>query len=184
MAEEVLCNLNHKKRQRQFQGESPKEILTVFFSWKDDPLVARACTLEVPSPRDTYQSITSELLQRYSSDKHLLPKSTYRKAKGDGVRTITYWAHTSEAASGKSGRHVTKITEADIHQPTLTLCHRLAMTMPNPFPYLCITVVLLTDGEELSPHIQSHRVHRNATIWFGRLGRRGTTSVGRGYVDK
>ena len=81
MAEEALCNLDHKKRQRQFQGESPKEILTVFFSWNDDPLVARVCALEVPSPRDTYQSITSELLQRYSSDKHLLPKSTYRKAR-------------------------------------------------------------------------------------------------------
>ena len=41
--------------------------------------------------------------------------------------------------------------------------------MPNPFPYLCITVVLLTDGEKLSPHrdVQNHRVHQNATISFG-----------------
>ena len=64
---------------------------------------------------------------------------------------------------------MTKITEAEIHQPTLTLCHRSAMTTPKPFPYLCVTVVLLTDGGELSPHkdIQNHRVHQNATISFG-----------------
>ena len=126
--------------------------------------------IKAPSPRDTHQPIVSELVQRYSSDKKLLPRSTHRKAIGKGVRTITYGAHTSDAASGKSGRHVTKITEADIHQPTLTLCHRLAMTMPKPFPHLCITVVLLTDGEELSPHkdIQNHRVHQNATVSFGK----------------
>ena len=61
-------------------------------------------------------------------------------------------AHTSNAASGKSGKHVTLITESVNHGPTLTLCHRLATTMPSPFPYLSITVVILTDGEELSPH--------------------------------
>ena len=42
--------------------------------------------------------------------------------------------------------------------------------MPKPFPYLSITVVLLTDGEELAPHkdIQNHRLHQNATISFGK----------------
>ena len=93
----------------------------------------KAYAVEAPNPKNTYQSIVSELIQRYSSDKKFLPRSIYRKAIGDGVRTITYGAHTSEAASGKSGRLVTRITEAEIHQPTLTLCHRLAMTMPNLF---------------------------------------------------
>ena len=99
-----------------------------------------------------------------------MPRSTYRKAIGEGVRTITYGAHTSNAASGKSGKHVTLITESVKHNATLTLCHRLATTMPKPFPYLSITVALLTDGEELSPHkdIQNHRLHRNATISFGK----------------
>ena len=64
---------------------------------------------------------------------------------------------------------MTLITESMNHNPTLTLCHRLATTMPKPFPYLSITVVVLTDGEELSPHrdIQNHRFYQNATISFG-----------------
>ena len=44
---------------------------------------------------------------------------------------------------------MTLITESMHHNPTLTLCHRLATTMPKPFPYLSITVVVFTDGEEL-----------------------------------
>ena len=64
---------------------------------------------------------------------------------------------------------MTLITESMVYNPTLTLCHRLATTMPKPFPYLSITVVLLTDGEELAPHkdVQNHRFHQNATISFG-----------------
>ena len=64
---------------------------------------------------------------------------------------------------------MTLITESVNHGPTLTLCHRLATTMPSPFPYLSVTVVLLTDGEELSPHkdVQNHRLHQNATISMG-----------------
>ena len=55
------------------------------------------------------------------------------------------------------------------HHPTLTLCHQLPTTMPKPFPYLSITVLVLTDGEELSPHkeVQNHRLHQNATVSFG-----------------
>ena len=42
--------------------------------------------------------------------------------------------------------------------------------MPMGFAYLAITVVILTDNEELSPHrdIQNHRLHQNATISFGK----------------
>ena len=117
-----------------------------------------------------YEAISAEILQQYSQNVRLIPRTSYRKAIGDGIRTITYGAHTSEAASGKSGKHVTLITESVNHNPTLTLCHRLATTMPKPFPYLSITVVPPTDGEELSPHkdIQNHRLHQNATISFGK----------------
>ena len=116
-----------------------------------------------------YEAISVELSAEILTNLRLIPRSTYRKAIGDGVRTITYGAHTSNAASGKSGKHVTLITESMNHNPTLTLCHRLATTMPKPFPYLSITVVVLTDGEELSQHrdIQNHRFHQNATISFG-----------------
>ena len=42
--------------------------------------------------------------------------------------------------------------------------------MPRCVPYLAITVVALSTGEELSPHrdIQNHRHFRNATISFGK----------------
>ena len=141
----------------------------MFFSWEDNPIVQALSTVTPPGDKTRYEAISVELLQKYSQNLRLIPRSTYRKAIGEGVRTITYGAHTSNAASGKSGKHVTLITESMNHNPTLTLCHRLATTMPKPFPYLSITVVVLTDGEELSPHkdIQNHRLHQNATISFG-----------------
>ena len=85
------------------------------------------------------------------------------------MRAITYRAHTSNAASEKSGKHVANITESEVHQMTVTLCHQLATTMPRKFPYLSITVVVLRDNEELAPHpdIQNHRLHQNSTIAFG-----------------
>ena len=48
-------------------------------------------------------------------------------------------------------------------------CHKLATLMPEKFPYLSITVVLLTTGESLLPHkdIQNHRLSRNITTSFG-----------------
>ena len=169
MAEDVLCSLNNTHLNRPLEGESPKEVLTVFFSWEENPIVQAMSTVNSPRDKTRYEAISVELMQQYSQNLRLIPRSTYRKAIGDGVRTITYGAHTSNAASGKSGKHVSLITESVNHNPTLTLCHRLATTMPKPFPYLSITVVVLTDGEELSPHrdIQNHRFYQNATISFG-----------------
>ena len=123
--------------------------MTVFFSWEETPTAHAMSVVASPGDKTRYEA-RSELLQQYSQNIRLIPRSTYRKAIGEGVRTRTYGAHTSNAASGKSGKHVTLITESVNHGPTLTLCHR-ATTMPQPFPYLSITVVLLTDGEELSP---------------------------------
>ena len=70
IAEEVMCHLEPKQRQRPFQRESPKDVLTVFFSWNDDPPPVKAYAVEAPNPKDTYQSIVSELVQRYSPDKN------------------------------------------------------------------------------------------------------------------
>ena len=131
-----------------------------------------ACAVSCVTPWDKtrYGAMSAELLQHSSQNIRLIPRSTYR----EGVRTTTCGAHTSNAASGKSGKHVTLITESVNHGPTLTLCHRLATAMPSPFPYLWVTVVLLTDGEELSPHkdVQNHRPHQNATSpWvIGKVG--------------
>ena len=170
MSEDVCCSLDQTQLHRPFKGESPKEVLTVFFSWQETPTVHEVSVVEPPGDKVRYEAISEELLQQFSQNIRLIPRSTYRKAIGDGVRTITYGAHTSNAASGKSGKHVTLITESVNHGPTLTLCHRLATTMPSPFPYLSVTVVLLTDGEELSPHkdVQNHRLHQNATISMGK----------------
>ena len=125
-----------------------------------------ACSLD----QELYLNITSELLNLFLNDPQLVPRSSYRKAIGEGIRTITYGAHTSLAAVQKSHKFVTNITTADNHQSTLLLCHKLAALMPKSIPYLCITVVVLTTGEDLAPHrdIQNHRHFRNATISLGK----------------
>ena len=170
MAEDYTAELTDLTLNRPFKGQSPKEVLTVFFYWdpeRTDILVNYvACSLDL----ELYLNITSELLNLYLNDHHLVPRSSYRKAIGEGVRTITYGAHTSLAALQKSRKFVTNITTADNHQHALLLCHKLATLMPRSIPYLCITVVVLTTGEDLAPHrdIQNHRHFRNATISFGK----------------
>ena len=170
MAEDYTEELTENTINRPFKGHSPKEVLTVFFYWdpeRSDHMVNYiACSLDL----EMYLSITSELLNLLLNDPHLVPRSSYRKAIGEGVRTITYGAHTSLAALQKSHKFVTNITTADNHQRVLLLCHKLATLMPRSIPYLCITVVVLTTGEDLAPHrdIQNHRHFRNATISFGK----------------
>ena len=170
MAEDYTEELTENTINRPFKGHSPKEVLTVFFYWdpeRTDHMVNYiACSLDL----EMYLSITSELLNLLLNDPHLVPRSSYRKAIGEGVRTITYGAHTSLAALQKSHKFVTNITTADNHQRVLLLCHKLATLMPRSIPYLCITVVVLTTGEDLAPHrdIQNHRHFRNATISFGK----------------
>ena len=170
MAEDYTEELTENTINRPFKGHSPKEVLTVFFYWDpertDHMINYIACSLD----SEMYLTITSELLNLLLNDSHLVPRSSYRKAIGEGVRTITYGAHTSLAALQKSHKFVTNITTADNHQRVLLLCHKLATLMPRSIPYLCITVVVLTTGEDLAPHrdIQNHRHFRNATISFGK----------------
>ena len=105
----------------------------------------------------------------YGNDPKLIPRSTYRKNVGEGIRTITYGAHTSLVASERSGKFVTNVTTAVGHEVCLMKCHKLATLMPEKFPYLSITVVHLTTGEALLPHkdVQNHRLFRNITTSFG-----------------
>ena len=81
----------------------------MFFYWdpeRTDILVNYvACSLDL----ELYLNITSELLNLYLNDHHLVPRSSYRKAIGEGARTITYGAHTSLAALQKSHKFVTNI---------------------------------------------------------------------------
>ena len=87
-----------------------------------------ACSLDL---EELYLNITNELLNVYLNDHHLVPRSSYRKAIGEGVRTITYGAHTSLVAVQKSHKFVTNMTTADNHQHALLLCHKLATHLEN-----------------------------------------------------
>ena len=115
MAEDYTEELTEVTINRPFKGHSPKEVLTVFFFWdpeRTDHMVNYiACSLDL----EMYLSITSELLNVLLNNPLVL-RSSYRKPIGEGVRTITYGAHTSLAALQKSHKFVTNITTADNHQ--------------------------------------------------------------------
>ena len=130
ISEENFHSLFLEEQGRRLTGNVPKEILTVLFllGWRTVVNVAKAT-----KGQSTNLTLTNDLFNLYSNDPKLLPRSTYRKNVGDGVRTITYWV------------------------------------VPERLPYLCITIVLLTDGESLLPHmdIQNHGLFKNATTSFG-----------------
>ena len=170
MSEDYIASLEDAEVNRQFHGKLPKEVLTVFFYWDSHRPQASINYIAASTDQESYLAITQDLLNIYLNDSLLIPRSTYRKAIGDGVRTITYGAHTSLAAYKKSHKFITNITTAERHESALLLCHKLATLMPRSVPYLAITVVALSTGEELAPHrdIQNHRHFRNATISFGK----------------
>ena len=95
MAEDVMCSLNTTQLTRPFKGESPKKVLTVFFSWEETPMVQSISTVVSPGDKKRYEAISVERLQHYSQNLRLIPRSTYRKAIGEGVRTITCGAQAS-----------------------------------------------------------------------------------------
>ena len=84
--------------------------------------------------KSQYLTLTNDLFNMYSNDPKLIPRSTYRKNVGEGIRTITYGAHTSLVASDRSGKFVTNVTTAVGHEVCLMKCHRLATLMPEKFP--------------------------------------------------
>ena len=114
-------------------------------------------------------NITNDLFNLYANDPKLIPRSTYRKNVGEGMRTITCGAHASLIASERSGKFVTDVTTAVGHEVCLAKCQILVTLMPEKFPYWSITVAHLTAGEALLPHkdIQNHRLFRNVTASFG-----------------
>ena len=150
--------------------DEPKQVLTVFCYWDSYRPHVSIKYIEASTDQELYLAITQDLLNLYLNDPMLIPRSSFRKAIGEGVRTITYGAHTSLAAQKKSHKFITTITTAERHEAALLLCHKLATLMPRSVPYLAITVVALSTGEELAPHrdIQKHRHFRNAAISFGK----------------
>ena len=169
MAEENVHELPVEEQTRRLLGQVPKEILTIFFYWDGDRVLPSINVVKATKLKSQYLALTNDLFNMYGNDPKLIPRSTYRKNVGEAIRTITYGAHTSLVASERSGKFVTNVTTAVGHEICLMKCHKLATLMPEKFPYLCITVVLLTTGEALLPHkdIQNHRLFRNITTSFG-----------------
>ena len=99
MSEDYTSVLNDDDVNRPFEGNSPKEVLTVFFYWDSYRPNVMLNYVEASTDQDSYLAITQELLNIYLNDQQLIPRSTYRKAIGEGVRTITYGAHTSFSSS-------------------------------------------------------------------------------------
>ena len=169
MAEENVHELPVEEQTRRFLGKVPKEVLTIFFYWDGARVLPSINAVKATKGKSQYLTITNDLFHMYGNDSKLIPRSTYRKNVGEGVRTITYGAHTSFVASERSGKFVTNVTTAVGHEVCLAKCHKLATLMPEKFPYLSITVVHLTTGESLLPHkdVQNHRLLRNITTSFG-----------------
>ena len=169
MAEENIHELSPEEQTRSFMGKVPKEVLTIFFYWDGARVLPSVNAVKATKGKSQYLSLTNDLFNLYENDSKLIPRSTYRKNVGEGIRTITYGAHTSLVASERSGKFVTNVTTAVGHEICLAKCHKLATLMPEKFPYLCITVVHLTTGESLLPHkdTQNHRLFRNITTSFG-----------------
>ena len=128
MSEDYTSTLNYEDINRSFEGNSPKEVLTVFFYWDNYRPKFMMNYVEASTDQDSYLAITQEMLNNYLNDQQLIPRSTYRKAIEEGVRTITYGAHTSLAAQKKSHKFITNITLAEKHESALLLCHKLVNT--------------------------------------------------------
>ena len=119
MSEDYIASLNDEEVNRQFQGHLPKEVLTVFFYWDSYRPQVSVNYVAASTDQESYLSITQDLLNIYLNDPLLIPRSSYRKAIGEGVRTITYGAHTSLAAHKKSHKFITNITTAEKHEAAL-----------------------------------------------------------------
>ena len=72
MAEDYTAELTEITLNRPFKGHSPKEVLTVFFYWDPERTSHMvnyiACSLDL----EMYLSITSELLNLFLNDSHLI----------------------------------------------------------------------------------------------------------------
>ena len=133
MAEENVHELSTDEQARRFLGKVPKEVLTIFFYWDGARVLPSINLVKATKGKSLYLTLTNDLFNMYGNDPKLIPRSTYRKNVGEGIRTITYGAHTSLVASERSGKFVTNVTTAVGHEVCLAKCHKLATLMPEKF---------------------------------------------------
>ena len=94
MAEDVRCSMEQAQLQRSFKGEVPKEVLTVFLFMARDSNCHATSIITSPGNKTRYEAISGELLHQYSQNIRLVPRSTYRKAIGEGVEDDYLWVPT------------------------------------------------------------------------------------------
>ena len=68
MAEDVRCSMDEAQIHRPFKGESPKEVLTVFFSWEETPVVQSVSSVAEPGNKARYDAISAEILEQCSQN--------------------------------------------------------------------------------------------------------------------
>ena len=99
MAEENVHELSTDEQTRRFLGKVPKEVLTIFLYWDGARVLPSINAVKATKGKSQYLNITNDLFNLYGNDPKLIPRSTYRKNVGEGIRAITYGAHTSLVAS-------------------------------------------------------------------------------------
>ena len=90
IAEENVHDLTAEEQTRKLLGQVPKEILTIFFYWDGNRVSPSANTVRATKGKSQYLTLTDDLFNMYCNDPKLIPRSTYRKNVGEGVRTITH----------------------------------------------------------------------------------------------
>ena len=116
VSEENVHSMSMEEQTWKLSSNVPKETLTVFLYWDGERSSPSLNVVRETKGKLLYLSLTNDLFNLYSNDPKLIPRSTYRKNVGEGSRTITYSAHTSQAASDRSGNFVTSVTTANGHE--------------------------------------------------------------------
>ena len=91
IAEENVDELSAEEQTRKLPGQVPKEILTIFFNWDGDRMPS-VNAVKATKGKSQYLTLTNNLFKMYGNDPKLIPRS--RKNVGEGIRNITYGAHT------------------------------------------------------------------------------------------
>ena len=74
MAEDVCCSMDQTQLHRSFKGESPKEVLTVFFSWEETPTSYAMSVVASPGDKTRYDAISGRVAATIFTEHSAHPK--------------------------------------------------------------------------------------------------------------
>ena len=66
------------------QGRGSKGDIDIFFSWEEDPIVQSVSAVAAPGDKVRYEAISARNCCSNIHKARLIPRSTYRKAIGEG----------------------------------------------------------------------------------------------------